>query len=175
MLWLIALLFVGLYVIGQKTPATSTTSTPGADEGVNQPTEAETVTKPDAAKTIKSQKMNNATMHTVVNGTKDIDLGSITHSGELKSIKLIAKAKEQGYGTQCSSLHLNIMRGDKNIVGTVQSLGRTKEYKEFVLNPDIEAGTLVRAGDSIRMTINGWYPACATWIKDIVAEIKVLA
>ena len=29
-------------------------------------------------------------------------------------------------------------------------------------------------GDSVRMIIKGWYPGCATWIKDIVAVVTVL-
>jgi hypothetical protein len=123
---------------------------------------------------LKTQTMNNATMYTVTHGTKNIELGSLIHSGILKGIKLTAKAKEQGWGNQCSSFHLNIMRDGKSIAGISQKLGRNKEYKSFSLDPKVTPGTLVQKGDSVRMTINGKWRGCATWIKDIVVEVTVL-
>jgi hypothetical protein len=123
---------------------------------------------------LKTQTMNNATVHTVTHGNKDIELGSIIHSGILKGIKLTADAKEQGWGNQCSSFELWLMRGGQPITRIInQNLGRTNEYKSFSLDPEIIPGTAVREGDSVRMTIKGWYPGCATWIKNIVVAVTV--
>ena len=123
---------------------------------------------------LKIQTMNNTTMHTVTHGTKDIELGSLLHSGILKGIKLTADAKEQGWGSQCSLFELNVMRGGKSIASINQKLGRNKEYKSFSLEPVVIPGTLVQEGDSVRVTIKGLWPRCAIWIKDIVAEVRVL-
>jgi hypothetical protein len=172
---LIALVFVVIFAMSQKTPSKSSSSTPGADEDVEQPTAEETATKPHVEKTVKIQTMNNATMHTVTHGSKVIELGSLTHSGELKGIKLIATAKEQGRGNKCSLFTLSVMRGEKSIAKVVQRLGRQGSYKAFSLDPAINSGTMVQAGDSVRMTITGLWPACSTWIKNIVANISVLA
>tara|TARA_Y100000389_G_C17203836_1_gene385025 strand:- start:307 stop:510 length:204 start_codon:yes stop_codon:yes gene_type:complete len=67
------------------------------------------------------------------------------------------------------------MRDGKSIAGISQKLGRNKEYKSFSLDPEVKPGTLVQKGDSVRMTIKGSWPRCEIWIKDIVAEITVLA
>jgi hypothetical protein len=113
--------------------------------------------------------MNNATMHTV------IELGSLTHSGKLNGIKLTSMAKEQGWGTKCSLFTLDVMRGEEFIAKINQPLGRNKKYKLFSLDPVVDTGTMVQAGDSVRMTIKGRYPACAIWIKNIVVVVSVLA
>ena len=119
---------------------------------------------------LKIQTMNIATMH-AINGMSDI-YGSLIHSGILKSIKLTAKAKDQGWVKECSSFHLNIIRDGKSIAGISQNLGRNEEYKSFSLDPEVIPGTLVQEGDIVRMRLDGTY--CSTWIKDIVVEIKVL-
>ena len=104
---------------------------------------------------LKYQVMDNDTIHTVTHGTKHFELGTIIHSGILKSILLYAEAKEQGSGNECSSFHLNVMRDGKSIAMINQPLGRSADYKSFFLYPEIMPDTLVQKGDSIRMSING--------------------
>ena len=123
---------------------------------------------------LKTQIMTNATTHTVTHGNKDIELGLLAHSGILKRFQLTAMAKEQGWGNQCSSFELNVMRDGKSIASISQDLGRNKEYKQFSLDPEVVPGTFVQVGDSVIVTIKGLWPRCAAWITDIVVSVTIL-
>jgi hypothetical protein len=125
--------------------------------------------------TLKIQTVNSGIEYTVsMQQERYIHLGYLIHSGILKSIKLTFKAKEHGNGSQCSSFEFKVTRDGYSMASIKQNLGKPMSYKSFSLFPEVIPGTLVQEGDSVRMRIKGWYPGCATWIKDIVAVVTVL-
>lgn len=114
-------------------------------------------------------------IYTVNHGTSVIKLGSLTHSGILKGIKLTAEAKEQGWSNKCSSFTLDITRDGKSIASVNQNLGRSEKYKTFSIDPVVEPNTMVQEGDIVTITIKvkGWWQICSAWIKDIVVVVTV--
>ena len=123
---------------------------------------------------LKTQTLTSATAQSVTHANKDIQLGSLKHSGILKGIELKAKLKEQGTGAICGSFTLNVIRDNKSIADIHQNVGRTAVYKPFSTYKEFKPDILVQVGDTVRITISGWRPGCTTWIKDIVAAVSVL-
>ena len=176
-LWLVALLVVIVVVFQMsKAPSSSTTSTPGADLGVPQPPAVVTATTPASEKSLKTQTMNNATMHHVEDSAKLITLGTITHSGELKVLNMSSLSKKQGTGQWCGRYDVKIMRGDQKITGLYKYLEPSSDYKKFkFVKSNIPAGLMVNAGDSVVLALMSSSNQCSIWIKDIVVDIGVFA
>lgn len=176
----IVVIIIILVVVGKKSPSKSTTSVQGADEGAPQPTPQETVVTPTESKELKKQTMNNATLHYFKNTNnkprlKEVNLGTLTFSGELKHLGVNCMAKDQGYGNKCSSFEIRIVRGEDVIHKLSHRLARTTGYVKVQATTTIDTSVLVEAGDSVVLVLRGWYPSCSTWIKDIVTDIHVLA
>ena len=172
-----------LYFVGKKKDDVATSSTPGADEGVPQPSAGATLATPPSLKTSKVQHMNNTTVHYVKQigwkkpvGYKTIPLGSIVHAGELKNVTMTADAKDQGRGNKCSYIYLNVTRGDAHLSEEVYvKLLRTSGYTKYTLSLMPSTTTMVEPGDVVSVRIGGSSAGCSAWIKNIKCDVTVFA
>lgn len=169
------LIVVWYFTMGPGSKPTPKYTDPGdgADAGAGGG-DAGNGTTPPAQKTIKTQKISLATLHHVDHNTKVVAVGTVNFTGELKSIRMNANAKEQGWGNECGSFHVNVFRGSIDLGGVSQKLGRTSVYKQFTANSPF-TGVMVQAGDEVKLTVKGYWPKCQTWVKDINIELDILA